>query len=119
MVPLFFFIAAYCLLPVCSGESEETVRKKLEVICADDRAAIIDGIAVENLIERPYYTIVFYKQYSEGKYSRKAVVDFYFLKKVGVKVVRKYRYHASKGMWERYSNEYVFLHDTTTAVQKK
>lgn len=119
IVLFFFFIVACCLLPGCSGESEEMVRKKFEVICADDLAAILDSIAVENLIEQPYYRVVFYKQYSEGAYSRKAVVDFYFLKRVGVKVVRKYRYHASKGMWERYSNKYVFLHDTTATLPKK
>ena len=118
-VLLSLFAAFYCMFASCGGENEEMVRKKLEVICADDLAAIIDSIAVENLLERPYYKVIFYKQYSEGKYSRKAVVDFYFLKKVGVKVVRKYRYHASRGMWERYVNEYVFMHDTTTALPKK
>ncbi|MBN1309729.1 MAG: hypothetical protein JXA18_17545 [Chitinispirillaceae bacterium] len=116
---LFFAVAAACLFTGCSGESEKMVRKKLDVICADDLAAIIDSIAVEDLIERPYYTIVSYKQYTEGNYSRKAAVDFYFLKKVSVKVVRKYRYHASIGMWDRYYNKYVFLHDTTTGVSKK
>ncbi|MBN1577384.1 MAG: hypothetical protein JW913_12570 [Chitinispirillaceae bacterium] len=119
IVLLFFAVAATCVLKGCSGENEEMIRKKLDVICTDDLAAIIDSIAVENLIERPYYKIVFYKQYSEGKYSRKATVEFFFLKKVGVKVVRKYRYHALIGMWDRYSNEYVFLHDTTTGVPKK
>jgi hypothetical protein len=100
----------------CGGESEESVRRKLEVICADDLAAIIDSIAAEDLIEKPYYEVVFYQHYNEGSYSRKAVVDYYFLEKVRVKVVRKYRYHATIRMWDRYSNEYVFFHDTTGAA---
>ena len=103
----------------CGGESDEMVRKKLEAICKSELAAITDSITAGALIEGPYYKFVFYKKYSEGKYSFKAVVDFYFLKKVGVKVVRKYRYHASVCMWDRYSNEYVFLHDTTTEKNTK
>jgi hypothetical protein len=103
----------------CSGESEQLVRKKLDAICADDLAAIIDSISAKDLLNKPYYEIVFYKSYAEGSYSRKAVVDFYFLKKVSVKVVRKFRYHRSIRMWDRYSNEYVFLHDTTVSTPKK
>ncbi len=115
---LSIFIVVYGVFTFCSNESEEMVRKKLEVICRDDLQAIIEDISKENLIENPYYNIVFYKQYTEGMYSRKAIVDFYFFNKVGVKVVRKYRYHASKGMWERYFNKYVFMHDTTEITIK-
>lgn len=106
----------FCLFSLCTGESEETVRKKLEVICQDDLAAIIDSIAPGDLLDKPYYKLISYKQYTEGKYIRKAVAEFYFLKNVSVKVVRKYRYHGSVRMWDRYSNEYVFMHDTTAAV---
>lgn len=108
-------IVAFC--PHCSGESEAMARKKLDAICEDDLAAIIDSIAVENLIEKPYYKIVEYNRYSEGKYTRKAVVEYFFLRRVAVKVVRKYRYHGSIGLWDRYTNEYVFLHDSSAAVQ--
>ena len=103
----------------CSGENEETIRKKLNVICRGDLAAIIDSVTPGELIEKPYYKIVFYKQYPEGKYSNKAVVEFYFLKKVAVKVIRKYRYPVSVRMWDRYSNEYVFTHDTSAADSEK
>ena len=107
------------VLSGCAGESEEMVRKKLDVICAGDLAAITDSIAADALLEKPYYKLVFYKRYSEGKYSRKAVAEFYFLKKVAVKVVRKYRYLQTVRMWDRYSNEYVFVHDTAGGVVAK
>ena len=116
---LFAVVTGVFLMVGCAGEGEERVRKKLDVICAGDLAAIIDSIAVENLIEKPYYKIVFYKRYTEGKYTRKAVADFYFLKKVAVKVVRKYRYLETVRMWDRYSNEYVFVHDTANGTAKK
>lgn len=112
-------VVALVALSACSGENEELSRKKLDVICSDDLSAIIDSIAVENLIEKPYYKLVFYKNYDEGKYSKKAIAEFYFLKKVSVKVVRKYRYLRSVRMWDRYSNEYVFMHDSTTATTQE
>jgi hypothetical protein len=108
-----------CFFISCSGDSEETIRKKLDVICKDDLTAITDSITAKDLLEKPYYKLTFYKQYKEGKYSRKAIAEFYFLKNVAVKVVRKYRYHASIQMWDRYSNEYVFLHDTSSTASDK
>ena len=119
MIFPLFIITGACLFSGCGGESDTMVRKKLEVICKNDLAAIIDSIAVENLLKQPCYKVVFFKKYSEGTYTFKAVVDFYFLKKVRVKVVRKYRYHASIRMWDRYYNEYVFLADSTTTVPQK
>jgi len=109
-------VATVALLWGCSGENEELSRKKLDVICKDDLSAIIDSIAVENLVEKPYYKLVFYKNYDEGKYSKKAIAEFYFLEKVPVKIVRKYRYLRSVRMWDRYSNEYVFTHDSTASA---
>lgn len=108
-----------CFFISCSGDSEETIRKKLNVICQDDLTAITDSIAAKDLLDTPYFKLAFYKKYKEGKYSRKAIAEFYFLKKVAVKVVRKYRYHASIQMWDRYSNEYVFLHDTSSTTADK
>ncbi len=90
----------------CGGESDELARKKLEVILEDDLKAIIDGIPDSALMEKPRYEIVFYKQYDAWDYSKKAVVDFYFLKNIEKKIVRKYRYHTGKRMWDRYFNEY-------------
>ncbi len=110
------FTVVACIFSGCSGENEKMVRKKLDVICSGDLAALTDSITAENLLEKPYYKLFFYKRYTEGKYSRKAIVEYYFLKKVAVKVVRKYRYLETVRMWDRYSNEYVFVHDTAGGV---
>ncbi len=106
------FLTLLCLLGLilaqisCSGESDEFARKKLEVILKDDLQAITDGIPDSALMESPRYEIVFYKQYDAWDYSKKAVVDFYFLKNIEKKIVRKYRYQTGKRMWDRYFNEY-------------
>ena len=114
---LVFFPVIWIMLTVsCQGERDEFVRKKLDVIIKDDLQAIIADIPEENLREVPSYNLVSYQEYSKGKYSVKAVVDFFFLKNVKVKIVRKYRYEASKRMWERYYNEYEYLPDSFSAT---
>lgn len=110
---------AFLLLISCSGESDEKAREKLEVILKGDLDAIIEGINPQNLIDKPYYDLVLYKTYDEGNYSKRAVADFYFLKDVNVKIVRKYRYHRVHRMWDRYFNEYSFLSDTTDSIGEK
>jgi hypothetical protein len=110
LLPLFVF---------CQKESEGLIKQKLTVILKDDLKAICEGISKENLLEKPNYNLVFYKSYDKGLYTRKAVVDFYFLKKVNVKIVRKYRYYGSKRMWDRYYNEYSFLSDSISSVPEK
>lgn len=109
----------FSVMVMCGGESEEMTRKKLDVICKGDLDALVDSIAVENLIEKPYYKLVLYQNFNEGKYSKKAVTEYYFLKNVPIKVVRKYRYLRSVRMWDRYYNEYVFNHDSTASVEDK
>jgi len=113
------FLILFSSLLFCSGESEEMTKKKLDVICKGDLDALVDSIAVENLLEKPYYKLVFYKNYNEGKYSKKAIAEYYFLKNVPVKVVRKYRYLRSVRMWDRYYNEYVFIQDSTAATKEE
>ncbi|MCX7725534.1 MAG: hypothetical protein N2053_01665 [Chitinispirillaceae bacterium] len=116
---LLLLVILSLLIYSCS-ESEEMIQKKLKVICEDDLKAIIEGLPEEKLLEKPYYKITSYKKYEKGKYSRKAEVEYYFFKNLGVKVFRQYRYHTSVGMWERYTNKYVFIHDTTkTTMDKK
>lgn len=101
----------------CSGESDELSRKKLEIILESDLKAILEGIPDSALTENPKYELVFYKQYDSGDYTKKAVADFYFLKNVKKKIVRKYRYHVGKRMWDRYFNEYSSYSDTLESVQ--
>ena len=99
----------------CSSEKEEIAKQKLELILPDDMKAIVGGISADALREKPYYQITSYKTYKKGLYSAKAEVDFYFLKKIDVKIIRKFRYHRSKKMWERYFNEYKYFSDTAEA----
>jgi hypothetical protein len=97
----------------CSFESNELVRQKLNLILPDDMKGIVEGIPSNALLEKPHYEISSYKKFKKGMYSVKAEVNFYFLNKVDVKIVRKFRYHRSKKMWERYFNEYRYTSDTT------
>jgi hypothetical protein len=94
-------------------EKDDVIRRKLDVILADDLEAIVEGVDKEGLLDRPYFELVEYKEYDEAIYSRMAVVDFYFLKSVNVKITRKYRYIRKHGIWDRYYNKYhTFLPET-------
>ena len=100
----------------CSNESNELVKQKLKLILPDDLKAIVEGIPSGALIEKPFYEISSYKVFKKGMFSAKAEVDFFFLNKVEVKIIRKFRYHRSKKMWERYFNEYRY---SSGAIDKK
>lgn len=97
----------------CQKEPDELIRKKLEVILQSDLEAITSDIAKEGLLEKPFFKITLYKDYKESFYSKRAEVDFYFLKKIHYKIIRKYRYHRQRQMWERYFNEYKLVPDTS------
>ncbi|MFP4165293.1 MAG: hypothetical protein ACLFVE_15070 [Chitinispirillaceae bacterium] len=101
------FVPFLLLLCLCVEEKEEVIRQKLDVVLEDDLRAIVEGVTKKGLIEDPYFKIVEYESYEEGYYSRKAVVDFYFLKTVKRKIRRKYRYQNRLGLWDRYFNEYM------------
>jgi len=95
------------LLTLCfCAESEEVIRQKFDIIMADDMEAILEDVDPEALLETPYFDVLEYVEYKEGVFIRRAVVDFYFLKALGVKITRKYRYHARLGQWDRYYNRY-------------
>jgi hypothetical protein len=113
------------LLMLCSillascDESEAVIRGKLDVILADDLAAIVDSVAAAALIDKPRFELVTYKEYDEGAYSRLAVADFFFLRPLaGVekKIRRKYRYHRRFGMWDRYHNMYYTVMPDSSAA---
>ncbi len=112
----FFKALGYSILCMfvvvgCIRESDKRIRQKLIVILNDDLKAITSDIAEENLLDSVYYDIVMYKDYKNYKFTKKAEVDFYFLKGVSAKIVRKYRYHSTLKKWERYFNEYRFYGD--------
>ena len=100
ILPMMFLVTCFC------AEGEESIRQKFDIIMADDMEAILEGVDPEALLEKPYFDILEYVEYKEGVFIRRAVVDFYFLNTVGVKITRKYRYHKRLGLWDRYYNKY-------------
>jgi hypothetical protein len=106
-----FAAVVFALLFLCAScaEGDDAIRRKLDVILDDDLAAILEDVAAEALIEKPYFELIEYKEYDEGAYSRMAIADFFFIKPAAgivMKVSRKYRYHRRLGMWDRYYNVY-------------
>lgn len=93
----------------CFSEPDSRIKRKLDIILEDDLNAIVEDMADTNLLDSAYFDMYLYQEYDEGKYSRKAEVDFYFLKNVNAKIVRKYRYHREYKKWDRYYNKYQFI----------
>ena len=106
-----------CFLLGC-GEGDDLIKKKLDIILADDLKAVAADLPKGNCADSMYYTIVSYKSYSQGMYSKIAVVDFYFLKNIKVKITRKYRYYAAVRLWDRYYNVYKFYGDTANGKSR-
>jgi hypothetical protein len=100
ILPMMFLFVCFC------AESEESIRQKFDIIMADDMEAILEGVDPEALLDEPYFDVLEYVKYKEGVFIRRAVVDFYFLRTIGVKITRKYRYHKRLGLWDRYYNRY-------------
>jgi len=98
------------MLPLsgCIIESDAKIKQKLLIILDDDLKAILEDIPEENILYSAHHRIVSYKSYDKGKYTKKAVVHFIFLKKVNVRLVRKYRYYGELRKWERYVNKYQY-----------
>jgi len=108
-----WFAALACGLILCGcGESDNLIRRNLDIILSDDLKAITNDLPKNTVADSVYYTLISYKSYSEGMYSRMAVVDFYFMKNIKVKITRKYRYFTSARLWDRYYNTYQFFGDT-------
>jgi hypothetical protein len=106
-----FKIVFVLILCSCAAQKvpERTIRATLDIILADDLASLQKDIPDESKSDSARYDVIEYRVYKEGSYTRLAVVDFYFLNGVSVKVVRKYRYQSVYGKWERYFNEYRFV----------
>ena len=100
---IFMFI----FLSSCT--SSKTIRHEFEfVLVKDDLKSIVNDTPKEHVIDTPYYDITLYEDKKQGKYSIIAVVDYYFYKKVFIKIQRKYRYDSYYKKWERYTNEYMY-----------
>lgn len=95
------------------GEKDSLIREKLDIICKSDLKEIVADLPKTGLSDSIYYAVVSYTSYSEGKYSKMAVVDFFFFKKIKAKIVRKYRYLKEARLWDRYFNVYSLVNDTT------
>jgi len=58
------------------------------------------------LLSRPYYRVIEYLRTTEGReYTIKAVVEFYYLDKIKMRQMRKYRFVPAKERWERYESQ--------------
>jgi len=109
----WFLALAWSLLLCGCSESDNFVQKKFDSILRIDLDTIIAGVQKNGLLDTPYFRILSYKSYNEGIYSKLAVVEFFFLKTIKAKIVRKYRYVTEAGLWDRYFNEYKFYDDST------
>jgi hypothetical protein len=98
------------------GDNDAVARRKLDVILKSDLAAIVSDIPKTGLADSIYYSVVSYQTYKTGDYTKKAVVDFYFMRGLKVKITRKYRFVKEAGMWERYYNVYNFIEGATQKV---
>jgi hypothetical protein len=108
-LPFTLFALCFC------SESDQVIRQKLDIILADDLEAIVEDMPSESLLDEPYYEILEYRKFREGTFRRLAVVDFYFLRGVNMKITRKYRYHVRLGLWDRYYNKYYTFTPETNA----
>lgn len=103
---IYFYLIAFIILSVActSGISEKRAKEMLDIVLKDDMSAIIDGIDTSGIMKEPYYEYREFKSFEEGKYQYLAVVDFYFLKDIKRKIVRKYRFNKLHLQWERFEN---------------
>lgn len=109
LISLAAVLAACGWFPGAEGRT----RGKLERLLDDDLAVIAGEIAARDttaLLLRPFWRIVAYKATpNSGSYSHLCEVDFYYLKAIKMKQVRKYRYNPDTGEWERYKKDLVHL----------
>lgn len=107
------------LFCMCFDEKDSVIRQKLDVILKDDLEAVIEDVEKESLLETPYFEMLDYREYKEGVYSRMAIVDFYFLNSLNMKITRKYRYYKKLGLWDRYYNKYYMFFPETDETNRK
>jgi hypothetical protein len=101
----FVFIFIIFVIACVPKIPENTARVHLEPVLQEGLTGLIDGIDSSAILELPYFEISEFKRFGEGEYQYIAIVDFFFLKNIPKKVVRKYRFHHRR-KWELYYNEY-------------
>ncbi len=91
----------------CFSESQDIVHKKLEIILQDDLNYIKSEIDSTEVMDSTFYKIILFKHFpNDLNFSYKAVVEFYYLKNIKMKQVRKYRYRILQKKWDRYVKQY-------------
>ena len=101
------FAAFAALVAGCGGDPPATIRAKFDAIVQNDFKTIIGELPKSSLRDSVYFKVVEYKQVDKGEYRVKAIVDFFYLKGVGVKRTVKYRYVKGPKKWERFANDYI------------
>lgn len=86
--------------------SEDAAKKLLEPVLQEDLTVITEGIDSSGILEKPYFEITEFGEFEKGKYQYLSVADFYFLKDIKQKIVRKYRFNKDYLKWELFYNEY-------------
>jgi len=86
--------------------SEEAARARLEPLLIEDLAVIIEGIDSAALLEEPYFVIREFNGFDQGRLQYLAVAEFYFLRDIRKKIVRRYRFDRRTLSWDRFYNEW-------------
>jgi hypothetical protein len=91
----------------CAQKQETAVRINLEMILADDLKGMSEEIPVSEKADSSYYIVREFKYFPKDvTFSYLAEVDFYYLRNIKYKQIRKYRYYRSLQKWDRYFKKY-------------
>jgi len=104
-----FLLIAFIILLLSScgmGLNENAVKNMLNNLLLSDMEVIVDGIDADALLDEPHFEIVRFDSFDEGVFRHLAEVNFYFLKDMNVRIVRRYRYNRRHLRWERFHNVY-------------
>jgi hypothetical protein len=105
-------IGLFMLLPGgCSHESDEAIQGKLQTVLKNDLDTLVSSLPKASVADTVYFEIRENKKFGKGPFTRLVVADFYFLRNVKVKVMRKYRYQAWEQRWEMFDSQSVFIHE--------
>jgi hypothetical protein len=95
----------------CSHESDEAIQGKLRTVLQSDLDTLVSSLPKASVADTVRFEIREYKKFGKGTFTRRAAVDFYFLRNVNVKVARKYGYQAWDRQWEMFDSKSVFIHE--------
>ena len=104
----FLLIAFIILLVACTPKvPEDVARMRLKPLLQSCLDTITAGIDTSAILETPRFEIREFRSFDEGQYQYLAVVDFYFLRDIPKKIVRRYRFNRNRLIgWELFGNEW-------------